>query len=142
MLSIHCDLCGESISTAATSAAIDRHETGGDPAVGSAGGPGEAPSHRTPSHHTVDIRVRSPHPDAVIGSRETFDADALDTLADLLAREEAGHPLPSVGKAAAEGEDRTFRYDLCPDCYARYRRDPIGLSWRNRLPATTPRRGE
>ena len=64
-------------------------------------------------------------------SEADLDQDALDSLADLLAREEAGLPLPAP---ADEFEDRTVCYDLCPDCYARYRRDPLGVGWRNRLP--------
>ena len=106
-----CDLCGDRIA-----------------ASGSPHDWADRPHDASVTHHTVEIRLRSPRP---VLSEADLDQDALDSLADLLAREEAGTPLPDP---ADEADDRTVLYDLCPDCYARYRRDPLGIGWRNRLP--------
>lgn len=106
MLQYHCDLCGVGLPTAAPPATAS-----GEPGLG---------------HHTVEIRITAPQQSL---TEEDLHEDALESLADLLALEQAGQ-LP---QAVDEPAEQTHRYDLCPDCHARYRRDPLGVGWRNRI---------
>ena len=76
--------------------------------------------------YTVTIETRSQRPSGV--TAEDLEIDHLETLADLLALEEAGHPLPEPPP-----QRQSFHYDLCPDCHAQYTRDPLALSRRGRL---------
>ena len=79
---------------------------------------------------TVTVDVRAEHdPDAL--TEADLDADHMADLADYLEGVvgEGDGPAPFAPPARREG----FRYDLCPVCVDRYRRDPLGREALRRL---------
>ena len=75
---------------------------------------------------TVRVELTAEHdPEAI--TEADLDADHLAELSDALAEEYAGQPF------APPARRQTFRYDLCPACADRYRRDPLARDARRWL---------
>jgi hypothetical protein len=57
-----------------------------------------------------------------------FDLDHLQEVAETLADHPAGIPL-----SVSDDASKAFRFDLCPACYAKFVRDPLGREALRRL---------
>lgn len=61
-------------------------------------------------------------------TEEDLDADHLQEVSELILEME------STGSThAAESDTKDFRFDLCPRCYAKYVKDPLGRDALRRL---------
>jgi hypothetical protein len=70
--------------------------------------------------YVVKIEVYAAHDPAEL-TEEDLDADHLDEMGNLL------RDLEEVGETpCVEPSTQQIRYDMCPDCRARYVRDPLG----------------
>ena len=65
-----------------------------------------------------------------------FDEDALESIVEIIRREEAlslvADPATQQAQIDAQKEEQTrgFRYDLCPACRSEFVADPLGLGRR------------
>ena len=76
--------------------------------------------------YPVSVEVTAEHdPDAL--TEADLDVDHLADLGEALDAGFSGHAV------APPPRRQTFRYDLCPSCADRYRRDPLGRDARRRL---------
>lgn len=84
---------------------------------------------RSIDHERYIARVEvSPAFDPDEVNPEDLDTDHLESIADSLAELETTGDF-DVGDC----EPQKFRFDLCPHCWARYTRDPLGRETQRRL---------
>jgi hypothetical protein len=69
-------------------------------------------------HFVVKIEIYAALSPAEL-TEEDLDADHMESLNEML------NELGAEGAEALEPASRRLRYDLCPDCRARYLRDPL-----------------
>jgi len=68
----------------------------------------------------IKIECRAIH-DVTELTEDDLDDDHMETLSELLRDAEAGEESPLLPPPKQE-----MRFDLCPDCHDRFRRDPLG----------------
>ena len=58
-------------------------------------------------------------PDAI--TEADLDADHLKEVAELISEIES-----TGGMGESDSDSKSFRFDLCPRCYAKFKKDPLG----------------
>ena len=79
--------------------------------------------------YVIEIDVEAVQPVPAL-TADDLDDDHLDQLAAHL---QAAGETPYDALTEPAPATQHFRYDLCPRCHDRYRRDPLGVRRQNRL---------